>query len=138
MRDILLHENTLVCSDDDLECHWASISVGFDKDMNFVFMMKETFDSFDYYEVLHNIESKRKRYEETYTSAVLDRDNTDILCQDLNTSLLNLSDAVWEEFNDQHPSYVPSAIRSIFKEITEYLIDIGCKFVIKVETEKHD
>lgn len=138
MRKIVLHNNTLVYSDDDLEYHWASIYAGFDENMNFIIVLNETFDNYDHYEEIHHIERKGKRYEEIYTYAELDRDNTAILCQVLGTSLLNLSDAVYDEFNDPYPSYTPSAVKSKFKDITEYLVDIGCKFVVKVETAHHD
>ena len=105
----------------------ASIVAGFDPEKNFVILMEKvrdnTGDPF--------LDERDSMVERILTKAILDKENTNLLCDKLHTSLLDLPEAVWQEFGDNWPSYRPSEI-----EMTDFLVDNGCRF--NVMTVKPD
>ena len=112
MPNRLIRETLIVSSDEDMERLHASIVAGFDPDRNFVILMDE----------------RDSMVERILTKAILDKENTTMLCDKLHTSLLGLPETVWKEFGDDWPSYRPSEIESIFKKMTDFLVDNGCRF----------
>lgn len=124
MPNRLIRETLIVSSDEDMERLHASIVAGFDPEKNFVILMEKvrdnTGDPF--------LDERDSMVERILTKAILDKENTTLLCDKLHTSLLDLPETVWQEFGDDWPSYRPSEIESIFKKMTDFLVDNGCRF----------
>lgn len=124
MSNTLIRETLIASSDEDMERLYASIVAGFDPEKNFVILMEKVRDNTG--EPFRN--ERDGRTERILTKAILDKENTNLLCDKLHTSLLGLPEAVWQEFGDNWPSYRPSEIESIFKKMTDFLVDNGCRF----------
>lgn len=121
MSETLILGKLIACSDEDMERIWTELAAGFDEKKNFVIEMDDTFDY------------PEGRSGEKITRAVTDMDNTQVLCRYLNVGLLDLPEAISDKFGNSNPNLTPSQIKSIFKEITDFLVDAGCKFTVSTD-----
>ena len=131
--DLILKE-LIASSDDDADLLWSAVSVGFDDMKNFVVELKETINNLD--DPQWN--GRGKRLEIKYTRAVLDKANTEILCNYLHCNLFGLPAAVRDEFGDDYPNSRASYMKTVFKDISDFLIDAGCQFRIRTEETGQD
>lgn len=117
ITDTLLKGEHIASSDEDNDRLWSEVSVGFDTHRNFVVELEETGPT-----------------GRTYTRAVVDMDNTALLCNRFGTGLLELPAAMRKEFGDDFPNYPPSRMKAVFKDIADFLVETGCKFTVRTYT----
>lgn len=110
----LLDETYVVASHEDFDV-WSHISVGFDDRKNFVVrMMHEDLDS-------HRMEG---------CDAVLSYSEASRLARAMRTRVSMLPEAFEREF-EYMDAFVPSEVETCFQEVLEFILDNGCRYVIK-------
>lgn len=115
--DILVLEEFIASSDDDMEIH-ASVAAGFDTRKNLVVRLKYT----DY-------DFRKNSYTQ---SAVIDEEEAWQLSKTLGTRLTNIPKLLSEKFGDQTSTQsLPSDVEDIFKDILDFIIDSGGHYKIK-------
>lgn len=130
MEEELIYSEHIASSDEDIDLMWSHVSAGFDSRKNFVIELKGTYYWTD--ESGHG--NCGERIERKYTRAVVDKENTRILCNYLNCCLLELPSEMRDRFGDDCSCSIPGHIETIFKDMTDFLVDAGCQFTIRTGT----